>query len=147
MHLWRTPQTRPSTCCRQRHPCPPAQTRRPGGHACRSPPRSRSRGTPPVGEGDREGLHRFAAAGGEEGEKEKSGVVNTLVWNGTVQLSTHLGILVECLHVGVCGRGVEVVVALLGVLPVVPLAACQAEDPLLQKNCIPLFLTSCTGKQ
>ena len=43
-----------------------------------------------------------------------------------------LRVLVQRLHVGVRGRGVEVVVALLDVLAVVALRARQAEEPLLQ---------------
>src|SRR3970282_2492601 len=49
-----------------------------------------------------------------------------------------LGVLVEGLHVGVRRGGVEVVVALLAVLPVVPLRPRQAEEALLQDRVSPV---------
>ena len=43
-----------------------------------------------------------------------------------------LWVFVESLHVRVRGGGVEIVVALLGVLAVIPLGACETKDPLLE---------------
>ena len=45
-----------------------------------------------------------------------------------------LRILVECLHVGVCGRGVEVIITLLAILPMIALCSCQPKQPLLQEE-------------
>src|SRR5439155_8239008 len=45
-----------------------------------------------------------------------------------------LWILVKHLQVGMCRRGVEIVVKFLGVLAVIALAVCQTKEPLLQNR-------------
>src|SRR5262249_8714717 len=49
-----------------------------------------------------------------------------------------LRILVQRTHVGVCRRGIEVIVALLDVFAVVALRAREAEEPLLQYRILPI---------
>ena len=49
-----------------------------------------------------------------------------------------LRILIQRLHIGMCGRGIQVVIQLFYIFPMVPFRPGQPEEPLLQNRVLPI---------